>query len=417
MSRFTGFDTLIRKGRTVPGWETALRRFNNTAALWPSAGSGATAALNCFYQGTVESVATTSTVDYDFTVALWVKVPKAATSNKGLWHIQSIPGGFSTVGMYWEYNGGSPNIRVDYGSLGVRFSLSEPIPLDDAWHCVVFSSSVANNRTYLRIDDGPIIDSTSVGAPVAPQGGFANLLRIGNYIHLLTQHDMADVYLDEMVWIDRHISLVADYDAIYNQGLPPDINEPGTWQGASLNQDEVTKWFRWDFDPNNGRDFTSGLVNSATGAKSITLHPVVHQTQLTTPLVTGAPFPKISRETTHQLQPDYAALAGAWGDWSKAVLFPSYGTRLALGVGIEMRNDSPGLMPESESGWGYKLQSSYITLNFEEPFSTPNLTQTVVGTGLFDDSLPTFNNDLQTAVDGRNLSRRDGLFVKRVNVP
>lgn len=411
MSRFNGSETLIRKGRTVPGWEISLRRFNNLCATWPASPS-----ITCFYRGTVADVAPApGTVSWDFSVALWVKVPKATTTNKGLWVVNDAALGFAIVGMYWEYNGGSPNIRVDYGSQMVRHSISTPIPNDGLWHCVVFSSSIANTRTYLRVDNGAIVDSTSTGAPEAPQGGLTNLVTIGYYSHpmLSHQYDMGGVSIDEIAWMTRGIGNVDDFNKLYNSGFPPDLMEADYWIGAaSLNIDSFSKWFRFDFDPNNGRTFTSGLVSSATGAGAIA-NAIIHSSQLGTP-VAGALFPSADHETTHQTMPDYAALADAWGNWSKGVTFPAWGTRYALGSGVEVRTDAPGLMPESESGWGYYLQNSWVTLNTQEPFSTPTLETVVVGTGLFDDSLPSFNNDLQAAADGRNFNRRDGLFAKRV---
>ncbi len=410
MTRFDGAATLIRKGRTVPGWETSLSRFNNLCATWPSTGTP----ITNHYAGTVADLTATSSVSLDLTVALWIKIPTGTVVNKGVWCINSASLGFAVAGMYWDHTTG--NIRVAYGSQAIRHEIEAPLPADGKWHCVVFSSKIITNLCYIRVDNGPIIDSGSTGSPCAPQGGLTNPVVIGYFNHpmLSQQYDLGGVSIDEVVFSSQPISGLPDFDKLYNNGLPPDINDADYWIGSSsLSKDAITKWFRFDFDPNNSRTFSSGLVNSADGIGSIVATTLIHSSQLSTPVV-GAVFPNADKATTHQTMPDYAALAAAWGDWSKGITFPSYGTRYALGTGIEVRNAAPGLMPESLSGWGYKLNGSWITLNTEEPFSTPTLESVIVGTGLFDDDLPAFNNDLQAAVDGRNLARRDGLFAKKV---
>lgn len=408
MTRFDGPATLIRKGRTVPGWETKLGRFNNLAATWPTTGSP----ITCFYQGTVADIAATSSVDFNLTVALWAKIPVGTTVNKGIWAVNSISLGHAIVGMYWNH--ATAKIRVAYGSQAVRHEIETDFLADGKWHCIVFSSKVSDNLTRIRVDNGPIVVSSSTGAPCAPQGGLTNPIVIGYFNHpmLSQQYNLAGVSIDELVFSEHPISVIADFDKLYNLGLPPDINDAPYWSGSTMTNNLITKWFRFDFDPNNSRTFSSGLVNSADGGASIAT-PLIHSSQLPSPIA-GAVFPSVTKDTTHANMPDYAALAGAWGDWSKGLTFPSYGSRFALGTGVEVRIAAPGLMPESMSGWGYYLQSSWITLNTQEPFSTPTLETIIVGTGLFDDSLPAFNNDLQAIVDGRNLSRRDGLFAKKV---
>lgn len=413
MSRFNGSATLIRKGRTVPGWEISLRRFNNLCAKWPSS-----AGVSAHYRGTMGDFTATSDVNLNLTVSVWVKIPVGTSSNRGLWVCNHATAGHAIVGMYWDATVG--RIRVSYGSQGVRHDIETNMAADGLWHLVVFSSNPINNLTYLRVDDGTIVTSAATGSPCAPQGGLANQFVIGYYNHPMLSHQypLDDVSLDEFSSFSFGIAAQADFDKLYNAGLQPDINEADYWLGsAGLDKNNCTKWFRWDFDPNDSRSYSSGLVNSADGTGSITATTLIHSSQVSGvagyPIV-GAKFPEADKDTTHQTMPDYAALAAAWGDWSKGLSFPSYGTRYALGSGIEVRNDAPGLMPESLSGWGYYLQNSYITLNTQEPFSTPTLEQVVVGTGLFDDTLPAFNNDLQGAVDGRNLNRRDGLFSKKV---
>ena len=410
MSRFDGAATLIRKGRTVPGWETKLRRWNNTCATWPTTGSP----ITCHYSGTVADITATSSVDFDLTVALWIKIPTTAAASKGIWCINDASLGYAIVGMYWDF--ATKMIRVAYGSQIIRHEIETPLAADGLWHLVVFSSKIIDNKTYIRVDNGTIVNSGSTGAPCAPQGGLTNPIVIGYFNHpmLAQQWDLAGISVDEFAFTANPISSALDFDKLWNDGMPADINEADYWLGAaSLNKDVFTKWFRFDFDPNDSRVFSSGLVNSADGTGSITASTLIHSSQLLVPVV-GAVFPNVSQATTHQSMPDYAALADAWGDWSKGATFPSYGTRFALGIGIEIRSAAPGLMPESLSGWGYYLQQSWITLNTQEPFSTPILETPVIGTGLFDDSLPAFNSDLQALVDARTFSRRDGLFAKRV---
>ena len=413
MSRFSGSATLIRKGRTVPGWETKLSRFNNLCATWP-----ATATVEAHYRGTMGDLTATSAVGLDLTIALWVKIPKGTAVNKGIWVCNSLTLGHAIVGMYW--NAATGKIRVSYGSQAVRHDIETDMVADGLWHLVVFSSNVGNNLTYLRVDNGTLVTSAGTGSPCAPQGGLTNPFVIGYYNHpmLSHQYDLSGVVIDEFSSYNFGAANIADFDKLYNAGKPADLNDAGYWLGAAgLSKNAITKWFRWDFDPNNSRKFSSGLANTADGTASITATTLIHASQLTGIVgypILNAPFPDVNKDTTHRSQPDYAALAAAWGDWSKGLTFPTYGTRFALGSGIEVRNSAPGLMPESLSGWGYKLLDSYITLNTEEPYSTPILEQVVVGTGLFDDSLPVFNNDLQAAVDGRNLQRRNGLFAKKV---
>lgn len=413
MSRFNGSATLIRKGRTVPGWELGLSRFNNLCAKWPS-GAG----VEAHYRGTMGDLHAVSTVSLDLTISLWIKIPEGTSSNRGVFVLNSNSGGQAIFGMYWDSTVG--RIRVSYGSAAIRHDIEADMPADGKWHLVVWSSNTNSNLTYLRVDNGSIITSAATGSPCAPQGGLTNPFVIGYYNHpmLAHQYSLDGVALDEFSSFSVGITSILDFDKLYNNGLQPDINEQGYWlNGASLNSNNCTKWFRWDFDPNNSRSYSSGLVNSATGTGSITATTLIHSSQLTGIVgypITTAVFPEADKDTTHRTQPDYAALAAAWGDWSKGLTYPSYGSRFALATGVEVRNSAPGLMPESLSGWGYYLQNSWITLNTQEPFSTPTLETSVIGTGLFDDSLPSFNNDLQATVDGRTLNRRDGLFAKKV---
>ncbi len=366
MSRFNGSATLIRKGRTVPGWEISLRRFNNLCAKWPNV-----AGTEAHYRGTIADIHAVSSVSLDLTVAFWIKIPIGTATNKGIFTANSLAGGQSVFGMFWKNNG---KMVASYGSVGVRHDIETNMAADGLWHLVVFSSNVANNLCYLRVDNGPIVVSSSVGAPCAPQGGLTNPFVIGYYNHppLVQQYSLDNVLLDEFATFSFGISNPIDFDKLYNNGFPPNINEAAYWIGAAgINKDNCTKWFRWDFDPNNSRDFSSGLANSADGAGSITASTLIHASQLSGVVgypIPGAKFPEVSQETTHQSMPDYAALAAAWGDWSTGLTFPSYGSRFALATGVEVRNAAPGLMPESLSGWGYYLHNSWITLNTQEPF-------------------------------------------------
>ena len=144
MTRFDGAATLIRKGRTV-------RRWNNTCATWPTTGSP----ITCFYQGTVADITATSTVDFDLTVALWVKIPTTASVNKGIWCINSASLGYAIVGMYWDF--ATKMIRVAYGSQAIRHEIETPLAADGNWHLVVFSSKIIDNLTYMRVDNGTIV--------------------------------------------------------------------------------------------------------------------------------------------------------------------------------------------------------------------------------------------------------------------
>jgi len=397
-----GSDSLIRMGRTVPGWETKLRRFNNSCAEW-------TALTNSYYAGTIATLTDTSDADLDCTISIWFKISTGYAAKVGLFSFNDATIPFALFGAYYDNLTGM--VRLSWGpSASIRHQHDHAFVPDGEWHNIICSSKRLTGEVTSWLDG---TDKQNTGV-VATQGGLTQPIRFGDYADVAFGIPVAYgcvAFLDEIASFDSAISSDSDAANLYNNGLPPDLNDDATYTGgAALNKSTLALWLRWERDPSNGRNFTS---QDTWNASEQTIGSTAPLDRKLTWADSTKLLPFVSHDTTHILQPDYAALADAWGDWSKGLTFPATGTRYALGSGVEVRIAAPGLMPTFKSGWGYHQGgTAWITLNTTEPYSTPITTADT--TTLQPDSYPVFNADLQTALDARNLRVMRGLFARKV---
>ena len=404
-----GSDSLIHKGRTVPGWETKLRRFNNSCAEFT------TATQSC-YAGTVENFTDTSDPDMDITISLWFKLPIGLVTDVGFFSFNDATIPYALLGGHWD--AATKLVTVSWGSSAVRYVLTHGLTPDGKWHNLIVSAKRLTGEVSMWVDN-----NWSAYGVAAPQGGLAQPFSLGVEKGIAFGSPYVKQFegmIDEVAFFDWGISAMADANILYNGGLPPDLNDDQTYIGAaSLNKSQLAVWLRWERDPSNGRNFTSPDTWNASETTIGTTAPMTRG-QLKWQPSYLSPFgpvtlPFVSHATTHQTQPDYAAIADAWGDWSKGLTFPAGGTRYALGSGKEVRTLAPGLMPQVESGWGYHQGvGAWITLNTTEPFSTPFISEDVITLLSQDQVYPKFNEELQRALDVRPTRLLRGLFARKV---
>lgn len=314
------------------------------------------------------------------------------------------------LGAY--YNATTKRIYVEWGSSGTRYTTNQLFTPDGKWHNLIVSSKRLTTDTYMWLDGSQSSYSTA-----GPQNGLAQPIYLGYYKGISggTPFEYGfEGLLDEVAIFGGGISSITDAQNLYNGGLPPDLNDDSTYAGgAFLTKALLSVWIRFERDPSNGRNFTAEKTWNAS-EQTVGATPPMDRC-LTWYKFGQVPLPYVNHQTTHVKQPDYAAIADAWGDWSKGLTFPTGGARYALGSGKEVRTLAPGLMPTVRSGWGYNQGgSAWITLNTQEPHSTPIITEDVTTLLPSDQHYPAFNEALQKAMDGRQTRLLKGLFAKKV---